>query len=99
MGVENVRTGLKRSLEEESEDEEDEEEESDEEGDTAMRDTAPIAPSSGQPAGQHGLNGGGTEPAPLPGMDAEWMLAMAARGDEEVPMAMLEAQRHQFQHR
>lgn len=101
MGVENVRTGLKRSLEEESdeEEEEEEEEESDEEGDTTMRDTAPIAPSSGQPAGQHGLSGGGAVAASLPGMDAEWMLAMAARGDDEVPMAMLETQRGQFQHR
>lgn len=99
MGVENVRTGLKRSLEEESDDEE--EEESDEEGDTAMRDMAPIAPSSGQPAGQHGLSAGGNATAPisLPGEDAEWMLAFAARGDEELPMAMLEAQRSHFQQR
>lgn len=98
MGVENVRTGLKRSLEEESEDEEDEED-SDDEGDTAMRDMAPIAPSSGQPAGQHGLSNGGSGPAALPGEDVEWMLAFAARGDEAVPMALLDAQRNQVQHR
>lgn len=117
MGVENVRTGLKRSLEEESDDEEEEEEEEeseddndddeeDGEGDTAMRDMAPIAPSSGQPAGQPGMGGtaggagqNGAATGPLPGEDPEWMLAFVARGDEELPKAMLEAQRSQMQRR
>lgn len=120
-GVENVRTGLKRSLEEEeeedeSDDEEEEGEESDEEGaggdndkdgegDTAMKDMAPIAPSSGQPAGQAGVVGAmgaaknGVGMGPSPGEDPEWMLAFVARGDEELPMAMLEAQRSQIQRR
>lgn len=106
MGVENVRTGLKRSLEEESEEDEDEESDDDEdgEGDTAMRDMAPIAPSSGQPAGQPGLGGGaGSVPGgvggPSPGADPEWMFAFSSTGDAELPMAMLEAQRSHFQRR
>lgn len=103
MGIENVRTGLKRSLEEESEEEESEDDE-DGEGDTAMRDMAPIAPSSGQPAGQPGLGGGaggvpGGMGGPSPGEDPEWMFAFSSRGDEELPMAMLEAQRNHLQRR
>lgn len=102
MGIENVRTGLRMPLEMEESDEEDEDDSEDDDGDTAMRDMAPIAPSSGQPAGQHGIGGQQQHPAgigPSPGEDPEWMLAYLSRGDEELPKAMLEAQRNQFQRR
>lgn len=91
MGIENVRTGLKRSLEEEESDEEDEDEE-DGEGDTTMRDSAPAAPSSGQTTGQSGLGGVGQDVlSNRPEEDAkEWMMAVAAFGargeDVSAPM-------------
>lgn len=100
MGIENVRTGLKRSLEEEEEEEEEEsdeeeEDEEDGEGDTAMRDSAPAAaapPSSGQAAVQAGLGGTGQSVlSNRPEEDAkEWMMALAAYGargeDVSAPM-------------
>lgn len=93
MGIENVRTGLKRSLEEEESDEEEEDEE-DGEGDTTMRDSAPAAavPSSGQAAVQAGLAGVGQNAlSNRPEEDAkEWMMALAAYGargeDVSAPM-------------
>lgn len=104
MGIENVRTGLKRALEEEDEEsEEDEDESEDEEGDTAMQGMQPIAPSSGQPAGQPGILGAGHEggeippPGPLPGADGEWMVSFGLRGNDDLPRNMLDAQRRQAQ--
>lgn len=96
LGVENVRTGLRRSLEEEEESDEEEEDDEgdDDEGDTAMRDVE--ATTSGAAAGG---DGGAGESGPLPGADPEWMLSFTARGDQEMPMAMLEAQRNQLQQR
>lgn len=116
LGIENVRTGLKRALEEDDDDESDEEDEDDDdggggedgEGDTAMRDMQPIAPSSGQPAGQPGLGvgggggGGGVGEAasgPLPGEDGEWMVSFGLRGNDDLPRYLLEAQRRQAQQR
>lgn len=90
LGVENVRTGLRRSLEEDEEESEEEDEDGDEEGDTAMRDADAAAATSG-------AAGGASDP--LPGADPEWMLSFTARGDQEMPMAMLEAQRNQLQQR
>lgn len=107
MGIENVRTGLKRALEEEDDSEEEDEVSEDDEGDTAMRDMQPIAPSSGQPAGQPGLGIGGITGAqggeaqvpgsagPLPGEDGEWMLSYGLRGSDDLPRNMLEVQRRQ----
>ncbi|KAJ4394087.1 mediator of RNA polymerase II transcription subunit 8 [Gnomoniopsis smithogilvyi] len=93
MGIENVRTGLRRSLEEEEESDEEDEDEEDGEGDTAMRDSAPAAaPSSGQTAGQPGLGGVGQNVLfNRPEEDAkEWMMALAAYGargeDVSAPM-------------
>lgn len=99
MGIENVRTGLKRSLEEEEEEEEDEsdededDEDEDGEGDTAMRDAAPLAQSSGHTtAGQAGVGGAGQNTlSKRPEEDAkEWMMALAAYGargeDVSAPM-------------
>lgn len=87
-GTENVRTGLRRALEEdESESEEDDDdEEEDGEGDTAMGGMAPAAPKTG------GLGAGGRDPhAERPEEDVkEWMMAMAAYGargeDVSAPM-------------
>lgn len=112
LGIENVRTGLKRALEEDDESDEEEEDDDDDggggedgEGDTAMRDMQPIAPSSGQPAGQPGLGvggGGGVGEAasgPLPGEDGEWMVSFGLRGNDDLPRNLLEAQRRQAQQR
>lgn len=103
LGIENVRTGLKRALEEDDDEseEDDEESEDDAEGDTAMRDMQPIAPSSGQPAGQSGIGAGGQTggeaPGSLPGEDGEWMVSFGLRGNDELPRNLLEAQRRQAQ--
>lgn len=108
LGIENIRTGLKRALEEEDdsdEDDDDEVESEDDDGDTAMRDMQPIAPSSGQPAGQPGVganHGGGVGEAasgPLPGEDGEWMISFGLRGNDDLPRNLLEAQRRQAQQR
>lgn len=103
LGVENVRTGLRRSLEEEEESDEEEDDDDDDggggndddEGDTAMRDVETTT--SGAAAG--GAGAGAGESGPLPGADPECMLSFTARGDQEMPMAMLEAQRNQLQQR
>lgn len=102
MGIENVRTGLKRALEEEDDDSEDEDEDSEDgDGDTAMRDMQPIALSSGQPAGQSGVVGAGPSGAPssatnaLPGEDGEWMVSFGLRGNDDLPRNLLEMQRRQ----
>lgn len=97
LGIENVRTGLKRSLEEDDDESEEDESDEDNEGDTAMRDMQPIAPSSGQPAGQPGLDAtqeNGTAVS-LPGEDGEWMVSFGLRGNEELPKNILEAQKRQ----
>lgn len=102
MGIENVRTGLKRALEEEDDESEEEDESEDDEGDTAMQGMQPIAPSSGQPAGQPaivgaGQEGGGAPSGPLPGEDGEWMVSFGLRGNDDLPRNMLEIQRRQAQ--
>ncbi|KAJ9151932.1 Mediator of RNA polymerase II transcription subunit 8 [Pleurostoma richardsiae] len=92
MGVENVRTGLRRPLEEEDEDED--EDESDEEGeDVVMQGVAPVAPSSAAPvAGQPGV----AAAAAGPGEEPERMLWFAARGDAEMP-AYIETERQRLE--
>lgn len=80
MGVENVRTGLKRNLEEDS----DEEEEDEDEEDVTMLDAAPVAPSSAQRPGQPTGVGAGP-PHMVPGAEPERMLWFAARGDSNMP--------------
>lgn len=92
MGIENVRTGLKRSLEEEEESEEeesDEEEGQDGEGDTAMGGVMPAASGLGQLAGQNGMGGGAgggeaeddEEARKRLAMDELRMLGLVVRGE------------------
>ena len=83
LGVENVRTGLRRNLEEDS-DEEEEEEDEEEDEDITMLDAAPVAPSSAQQPGQPTGVGTGP-PLAVPGAEPERMLWFAARGDSNMP--------------
>lgn len=78
MGVENVRTGLKRDLEEEEEDDDEEEEDEDEEGDEEQ-DQEKAAGRGGGPAQENGKTQ--VERGPEP----ETLLWFMARADFEVP--------------
>ncbi|TPX17225.1 uncharacterized protein E0L32_003343 [Thyridium curvatum] len=78
-GVENVRTGLRRNLDEESEDEDDDDDE-DEDEEMADAGAAGIAP-GGAPQQQQGPEAAAKMVPPQP----ELMMWFAARGDTNIP--------------
>lgn len=81
MGIKNVRTGLKRSLEEESEEDEDEEDEEDDEDMGGVLKDGTAVPVMGQ--GAPGSAGG--VPSKVPGLQPEHLFWFAARGDLNLP--------------
>ena len=88
-GPKNIRTGLRRSLEDESDEEEDDEEEDEDEDTGAAIKTGSVAraPGSVTSAGMGG-------PAKVPGLQPEHILWFAARGDLNMPPNIeLEVQR------
>ncbi|CAK7267465.1 mediator of RNA polymerase II transcription subunit 8 [Sporothrix epigloea] len=94
LGIDKVRTGLRRSLEEEDEEEDDEDEDDEMEDDTAQRNTTegdpmldatPVAPASQQPTEQ---------PPAGPAAELEVLLWLASRGDTDLPRHVeIESQR------
>ena len=89
MGIENVRTGLRRNLEEEDEDDESEDDEDDEDGvgggGGAVLEGREVVDTTGSgPPPAAGL-ADGPGAAPVPELDPEFLLWFAARGDLDLP--------------
>ncbi|CAK7201228.1 mediator of RNA polymerase II transcription subunit 8 [Sporothrix eucalyptigena] len=97
LGVENVRTGLRRSLEDDDEDDDEDDEDEDEEGgggddDVIMLDDGAPASQSTQQAQQAAQQQ--TKQPAGPAVEPEVLLWLAARGDTDLPRYVeIESQR------
>ncbi|ERS99295.1 uncharacterized protein SPSK_04431 [Sporothrix schenckii 1099-18] len=99
MGVENVRTGLRRSLEEDDEDEDDEDEDEDDEDKLKGDDDEVIMIDDGAPPTKPQTQAAAqatqpSQPPAGPAAEPEVLLWLAARGDTDLPRYVeIESQR------